>query len=228
MTDGQFTNIQMIGPKAGSAPEQVVLLLHGYGSNGADLLGLAPYWADALPNAAFIGPDAPFVCEMSAMGYQWFSLREIMAGAPLADGLRRAGADEVAPALNALIDDILERFNLPSNRLALVGFSQGTMMALHVALRRAEPVAGVLGFSGMLIDPPSLAAEMTAKPPVLLVHGDADPVVPYASLARAESALREVGVAVDTLTCPRMGHSIDDAGLEAGTRFLQHCLSSAG
>ncbi len=228
MTDGRFTNIQMIGPKAGGEPEQVVLLLHGYGSNGADLLGLAPYWADALPNAAFIGPDAPFVCEMSSMGYQWFSLREIMAGAPLADGLRRAGADEVAPVLTALIDDILERFSLPANKLALVGFSQGTMMALHVALRRAEPVAGVLGFSGMLIDPPSLEAEMTAKPPVLLVHGDADTVVPYASLARAEAALAGAGVAVESLTCARMGHSIDDAGLAAGLRFLQQCLLGEG
>ncbi len=228
MTDGRFTNIQMIGPKAGSEPTQVVLLLHGYGSNGADLLGLVPYWADALPNAVFIGPDAPFVCEMSSMGYQWFSLREVMAGAPLADGLRRAGADEVAPTLNALIDDILERFSLPAHKLALVGFSQGTMMALHVALRRAAPVAGVLGFSGLLMDPPSLQAEMTAKPPVLLVHGDADTVVPYASLARAETALNAAGVAVESLTCAHMGHSIDDAGLAAGQRFLQKCLSGEG
>ena len=226
MTDGRFTNIQMIGPKAGGQPEQAVLLLHGYGSNGADLLGLAPYWAEALPHAAFIGPDAPFVCEMSPLGYQWFSLREIMAGAPLADGLRRTGADAVAPVLNELIDDILARFDLPANKLALVGFSQGTMMALHVALRRPVPLAGVLGFSGMLIDPPSLATDLTAKPPVLLVHGDADPVVPYASLAKAETTLAAAGVAVETLTCPRLGHSIDDAGLEAGQRFLQQCLSS--
>lgn len=226
MTDGRFTNIQMIGPKAGGQPEQAVLLLHGYGSNGADLLGLAPYWAEALPHAAFIGPDAPFVCEMSPLGYQWFSLREVMAGAPLADGLRRTGADAVAPVLNELIDDILARFDLPANRLALVGFSQGTMMALHVALRRPVPVGGVLGFSGMLIDPSSAAREITAKPPVLLVHGDADPVVPYASLATAGSALTEAGVAVETLTCPRLGHSIDDAGLAAGQRFLETIFQS--
>lgn len=226
MTDGQFTNIQMIGPKAGGTPEQVVLLLHGYGSNGADLLGLAPYWAEALPHAAFIGPDAPFVCEMSPLGYQWFSLRDVMAGAPLADGLRRTGADAVAPVLNDLINDILARFDLPANKLALVGFSQGTMMALHVALRRPVALAGVLGFSGMLIDPPSLETDLTATPPVLLVHGDADPVVPYASLGKAEAALSAAGIAVETLTCPRLGHSIDDAGLEAGQRFLQQCLSS--
>ena len=206
-------------PASRGKPRRLVILLHGLGADGNDLIGLAPYWARLLPDAEFLSPDAPFPCDTAPFGYQWFSSQDRSPEAVLG-GVRAA-----APILDAFIDEALEERGLRSGELALVGFSQGTMMSLFVGLRRAEPVAGIVGFSGRLLAPELLPTELRSRPPVLLVHGADDPVVPYSSLAAAEAALKEVGVPVETVTSVGIGHSIDEQGLRRGGQFLKGLLS---
>jgi phospholipase/carboxylesterase len=206
-------------PASGGKPKRLVILLHGLGADGNDLIGLAPYWARLLPEAEFVSPNAPFPCDMAPYGYQWFSAQDRSPAAVLA-GVRAA-----APMLDAFIDEALAERGLSDADLALVGFSQGTMMSLFVGLRRAQPAAGILGFSGRLLAPELLASELRSRPRVLLVHGTEDPLVPYASLAAAEAALKEVGVPVETLICPGIGHSIDENGLRRGGMFLRDVLA---
>jgi phospholipase/carboxylesterase len=205
-------------PRSGQRPSRLVILLHGLGADGNDLIGLAPYWAPLLPQAEFVSPNAPFPCDMAPYGYQWFSSQDRSPEA------RLAGVRAAAPVLDAFIDEALAERGLEERDAVLVGFSQGTMMALFVGLRREKPLAGILGFSGRLIAPELLPTELRSRPPVLLVHGTDDPLVPYESLAEAKSALGGLGVAVDTLTCPGIGHSIDEAGLRRGGAFLRQVL----
>jgi len=206
-------------PASGGKPRRLVILLHGLGADGNDLIGLAPYWARLLPDAEFLSPNAPFPCDMAPHGYQWFSSQDRTPEAVLG-GVRAA-----APILDAFIDEALEQRGLGSGELALVGFSQGTMMSLFVGLRRAEPVAGIVGFSGRLLAPELLASELRSRPPILLVHGTEDPLVPYSSLAAAETTLKAAGVPVETVTSFGIGHSIDDQGLRRGGEFLKKVLS---
>ena len=206
-------------PASGGKPRRLVILLHGLGADGNDLIGLAPYWARLLPDAEFLSPNAPFPCDMAPYGYQWFSSQDRSPEAVLG-GVRAA-----APILDAFIVEALEQRGLVSDELALVGFSQGTMMSLFVGLRRAEPVAGIVGFSGRLLAPELLASELRSRPPILLVHGTEDPLVPYSSLAAAETTLKAAGVPVETVTSFGIGHSIDDQGLRRGGQFLKKVLS---
>lgn len=206
-------------PAAGGKARRLVILLHGLGADGNDLIGLVPYWARLLPSAEFLSPNAPFPCDMAPYGYQWFSSQDRSPEAVLA-GVRAA-----APILDAFIDEALEERGLTDRDLALVGFSQGTMMSLFVGLRREKPFAGIVGFSGRLLAPELLASEMRSRPPILLVHGTDDPLVPYASLAAAETALKAAGVPVETVTCPGIGHSIDEQGLRRGGLFLGQVLN---
>ena len=192
----------------------MVILLHGYGSNGADLIGLAPYWRDVLRETVFLSPNAPEPCPGAPGGYQWWALSSFDRNA------RAAGARRAAPVLDAFIDAELARHGLSEDRLALVGFSQGTMMALHVGPRRERRLAGIVGYSGMLADGAELAAEARAKPPILLVHGDADPMIPVAAFHQARDALARLGFEVEGHVSPGLGHSIDEAGLRLGGRFL--------
>src|SRR6201997_5344382 len=163
-------------PASGGTPRRLVILLHGLGADGNDLIGLAPYWAPLLPEAEFLAPDAPFPCDMAPFGRQWFSLQDRSPMSILA-GVRAA-----APILDAFIDDALEARNLEESRLALVGFSQGTMMSLYVGLRRAKALAGIVGFSGALIGSETLPQDIRSRPPVLLIHGDSDEIVPFQAL----------------------------------------------
>lgn len=208
-------------PASGGKPRRLVILLHGLGADGNDLIGLAPYWAPLLPEAEFVSPNAPFPCDMAPYGYQWFSAQDRSPEAVLA-GVRAA-----APMLDAFIDDALAARGLDDADLALVGFSQGTMMSLFVGLRRQAAAAGILGYSGRLLAPELLPDELRSRPPVLLVHGTEDPLVPYASLAAAETALKAADVPVETLTCPGIGHSIDQEGLRRGGHFLKGVLAGA-
>jgi phospholipase/carboxylesterase len=208
-------------PASGGKPRQLVLLLHGVGADGNDLIGLAPLFARVLPDAEFVSPNAPFPCDMAPYGYQWFSLQDRSPPAILA-GVRAA-----APILDAFIDAELERCSLAERDLALVGFSQGTIMSLFAALRREREVAGILGYSGALVGAEALPQEIRSRPRTLLVHGDADPIVPFAALAHAERALSSAGVPVKTLTCPGLEHGIDEAGLHAGARFLAEIFGAA-
>jgi phospholipase/carboxylesterase len=206
-------------PVSGGEPRQLVVLLHGFGADGNDLIGLAPYWTQLLPGAEFISPHAPFPCEMGGFGRQWFSFADRTPQTIL------AGTKAAAGILNGFLDEALAARGLTDRDMALVGFSQGTMMSLYVALRRAKPVAGVLGYSGALIGAEELASEIRSRPPVLLVHGDADPVVPYSELARAAAALKAAGVPVTTETRQHLQHGIDDQGLKLGGQFLARAFS---
>lgn len=205
-------------PASGRAPRSMVILLHGYGSNGDDLIGLVPYWRDALPETVFLSPDAPQPCPGVPGGRQWWPLTSFSPEA------RAAGVREPAAALNAYIDAQLAAHGLAEDRLALVGFSQGTMVALHVGPRR-ERLAGIVGYSGMLADPQALATELRSRPPVLLVHGDADPTVPVAALGQARAALEPLGFEVAAHVSPGLGHSIDEPGLRLGGAFLSRVLA---
>lgn len=205
-------------PHSGGKPKRLVILLHGLGADGNDLIGLAPYWAPILPDAEFVSPNAPFPCDMAPFGYQWMSARDPSPEARLA-GARAAGA-----ILDDFIDESLETRGLTEAELALVGFSQGTMMSLFVGPRRERQLAGIVGFSGRLIAPQLLKEEMRSKPPILLIHGTEDPMVPYSSMAEAESALKDASISVETLTCPDVGHSIDGDGLRRGGEFLCRVL----
>jgi phospholipase/carboxylesterase len=203
-----------VAPASGGAPRQIVILVHGYGSNGQDLIGLVPYWRAALPDAVFISPNAPERCPGAPGGFQWWAL-STLSPPERSEGVRRA-----APVLDAFIDQQLNRFGLGEDKLALVGFSQGTMMSLHVAPRRERQIAGVVGFSGMLADPSAPTAELKSRPPVLLTHGDADPVLPIAFFHEAKASLEQLGFDVTSHVSRGLGHSIDMDGLRLGQTFL--------
>lgn len=209
-----------VAPKSGGAPKQLVVFLHGYGSSGEDLISLAPYWADLLPDAEFVSPNAPFPCEQNPFGgFQWFGLEDRSAE------MRLGGTRAAATQLDAFLDEALKARGLDESKLALVGFSQGTMMALHVGPRRIVAPAAIVGYSGALIAPEALAAELESRPPVLLVHGMADPVVPFAAMGAAAQALKALGLKVEALARPGLPHSIDPDGLARGGRFLQEKLA---
>lgn len=207
-----------LAPASGNPPRQLVVLLHGYGSNGADLIALAPAWRQVLPDAAFVAPDAPTRCPGAPGGYQWWPIQSFSMQE------RTAGAIGAAPVVDRFLDAELAAAGLEERDLLLVGFSQGTMLALHVAPRRPRALAGVIGFSGMLIAPERLAAEIVSRPPVLLVHGAADDVVPVAALAGARDVLADNGITVTTHVSPGIGHGVDPAGLAVATTFAREVL----
>ena len=206
------------GPEAGGEPTALVVLLHGLGADGNDLIALAPGLARSLPQAAFVAPNAPFPCDMAPFGLQWFSLQE-RAGDAMLSGVRMA-----APILDAFLDRELATLGLGDDRLALVGFSQGAMMALQVGLRRPETCAQIVGFSGHLVGAEALAEEIVSRPPVLLIHGDADEVIPVQALPAAVKALKANAVTVESHVRPGLGHGIDPQGIGLAAGALLRAL----
>ena len=215
----KIVNGASLKPRSGAPPRQIVLLLHGFGSSGADMIALAPHWQDALPDALFLAPHAPQRCGLMAAGYQWWGLSGFTPSA------LSAGASLAAPAIDTFIDRKLAQYDLTEANLALVGFSQGTMMALHVGLRRPKAAACVVGYSGMLTGTADLAHQDFPKPPVLLVHGTADPVVPVAALHTAESELRHLGVEVTTHVSHGVAHDVTPSFPPAGIRAEPRCCA---
>jgi phospholipase/carboxylesterase len=203
-----------VPPRAGGAARQVIVLLHGVGADGADLIALAPALARRLPGAAFVAPDGPEPCDMAPFGRQWFSLRDRRP-----DALLR-GVPSVAPVVDAFLDAELERYRLADRQLALVGFSQGAMTALHVPPRRQRAPAAVLGFSGALLGGERLAEEARSRPPVYLVHGDADEVVPVHATHAAVAGLQAAGIPVQWSIRSGLQHGIDPESVEHGAAFL--------
>jgi len=205
-------------PRSGTA-RQLVVFLHGYGADGNDLIELGRAWQPLLPDAAFVSPHAPEPCGQAPTGRQWFALT-------FRDPNERwVGVNKAAPALARFLDAELNHHKLPPSALALVGFSQGTMMALHVGLRRATPPAAIVGYSGLLVLPPELdaeafAGEIKSRPPVLLIHGDRDDLIPAQALFQATQGLAALGMAVEWHLSAGIGHGIDGEGLRHGGEFL--------
>jgi phospholipase/carboxylesterase len=199
---------------------QLVVLCHGLGADGHDLIDLAPSWGHALPDALFVSVDAPFVHD-SGFGRQWWSV------ADRSPSVVEAGVRRAALFLGPFIDAELKRLDLPPDAYALMGFSQGAMTVLFTGLRHTPPPRAILAYSGALIAPDSLAAEMTGRPLVLLVHGESDEAVPVTRSHDAEAALRAAGVPVEAAYIPRLGHGIDDTGISLGALTLQRAFAAA-
>jgi phospholipase/carboxylesterase len=201
--------------------KSIVVFVHGYGADGADLLGLADPLAPHLPDTAFYAPDAPEPCAGNPMGRQWFPI-------PWLDGsseeAARQGLLAAAGDLNGFLDGLLAEEGLPPAALALVGFSQGAMMSLHIAPRRAVALAGVVAISGRLLQPEVLEEEAVVKPPVLLVHGDQDPVVPFQDMSLAGNALLTAGFETYGHVMQGTGHGIAPDGLGVTLQFLKERL----
>lgn len=213
----QFGRRDALSGKARS----MVVFLHGYGADGADLLGLADPLGPHLPDTVFLAPDAPEPCSGNPFGRQWFPIPWLDGST---DEAARQGVAASSVDLNAFLDARLRDEGLTPDRLALFGFSQGTMMALQVAPRRKEPVAGIVAFSGRLLQPETLKAEAISKPPVLLVHGDADPVVPFADMHKAGQALTEAGFETYGHVMKGQPHTIAPDGLSVALSFLHQRL----
>jgi phospholipase/carboxylesterase len=209
-------------PRGGKA-RHLVVFLHGYGADGNDLIDIGRAWQQLLPDTAFVSPHAPRPCGQAPMGREWFALT-------FRDPNERwTGVNAAAPGLAAFLDAELERRNLPPSALTLVGFSQGTMMALHVGLRRAVAPAAIVGYSGLLVGPTSgeieaMKDEIVARPPVLLVHGDRDELIPAQALFLAAQGLAALGVPVEWHLSTGIGHGIDGEGLRHGGEFLARRL----
>ena len=201
-------------PPARGKASHLVVLLHGYGADGNDLIGLAPHWQRDLPTVAFVAPNAPEPCAGAPTGYQWFAISRMNPNEMM------RGVESAANLVNTFLDAELQRLELPPDRLALVGFSQGTMMALHVGLARANKPVAIIGFSGMLPGAETLSALPPDTPPILLAHGDADPMIPADHMFAAAAALGRAGGAVQWHLSPGVGHGIDPEGLAMGGTFL--------
>ena len=209
------------GPASKGTPKQLVVLCHGLGADGHDLIDLGPAWSHAVPDALFVSVDAPFRHE-SGFGRQWWNV------ADRTPSVMEAGARRAAAFLDAFIDAELARRELPREAYALMGFSQGAMTVLFAGLRRAAGPRTILAFSGALVAAERLSDELANRAPVLLVHGEADDVVPVQRSRDAEQALRAAGVTVEATYVPRLGHGIDDTGLAMGALALQRAFAGSG
>jgi len=202
------------GPHDKAKPGHLVVLLHGYGADGNDLIGLAPVLAPLMPDVLFLAPNAPYPCEGNPTGYQWFGISR------LDPALTLAGVRSAAPLVDAFLDETFAAYGLDESKTCLIGFSQGTMMALHVGLRRSKALAGIIGFSGMLAGPDILKDEIKSRPPILLAHGDSDQMLPHALSERAAETLRQNGLQVGLHIAEGIGHGINDTALSHAARFL--------
>lgn len=234
MSDITTLNGPSRDPASGNPAKQAIVFLHGYGADGNDLIGLAPYFAEALPDAAFFSPDAPQPGEMG-FGRQWLSLHGYDPNELRRDPDRMAGVFEgmyegiqkAAPALDQYLDKIQANLDLEAENIGLIGFSQGTMMALHTALRRSPTLGAVVGYSGALIGGQHLAEDIKAKPPLLLIHGAADEVVPVMALEHIQKTLDALEVPYSAHIVPDHGHGIEQMGASLGRDFLAKNLLSA-
>jgi phospholipase/carboxylesterase len=206
-----------IPPAAGGSPKSLVVFLHGYGADGNDLIGLGREWARALPHTAFVSPNAPELCPGTPMGRQWFPL-SMRDPQEFARGVAKA-----RPALDLFLDAETVRHGLDERATALVGFSQGTMLALHTGPQRKRQLAGILGYSGLLADPNALNGAIQ-KPPVLLIHGDRDDLIPVQALFGAAQGLAAAEIPVEWHISQGIPHGIGPDGMELGLAFLKRVL----
>ena len=212
-------------PAAAGRTSQLVVFLHGYGADGNDLIELGRQWRVLMPEAAFVAPNASERSPAAPMGRQWFALSNRPPDDPSGGDERWTGAVKARSAIDAFLDAELKRLSLDDSKLALVGFSQGAMMALHVGLRRPGAPAAILGYSGLLIGPERLS-EATARdargapPPVLLIHGEQDPLIPFDAMFMAAEALAGASIPTQWHLSLGIAHGIDAEGLRQGGLFL--------
>lgn len=209
----------VLAPANGAAAKKLVILLHGYGSDGQDLIGLGQYWANAFPHVGFFAPNAPHQCGMNPMGYEWFPLNVERIGADYS-----RGAESAYPMVRDYVLARTEEAGLTLGDVVLGGFSQGAMMALYTGIRFEVPLAGILAFSGKMVDVDQAANVIKSKPPVCLVHGEVDDVVPLAGSLDAAVALETQGFDVRLKKSPGTGHGISMDGLEFAGEFLSNQL----
>ncbi|USG61038.1 alpha/beta hydrolase [Sneathiella marina] len=234
-----MSNIPLIdGPRlrplSGSPAKNLVILLHGYGADGDDLIGLAQYWQSDFPDTAFVAPNAPEPCELSPFGRQWFSLerydpdlqrRDPAAGAEVFASMIE-GAQKAQRVVDQFIAKETEAHSLSLSETILVGFSQGTMVSLYTGLREQVAPAGILGYSGALVGDSKLNEELNCRPPICLIHGEEDEIVPFPALARATKMLTDLNIDVTAHSCPGLGHGIDERGLKIGQSFVKEVFSN--
>lgn len=202
-------------PASGGPAKQLILFLHGWGADGANLIELASLMAPHFPDAQFAAPNGPQACEVNPEGYQWFSLMDRDPARML------AGARSAAEVLNHYVDTQMKELGLSETQVALVGFSQGTMTSLHAVMRRSKAVSCLVGFSGALVAGDLLKDEIVVHPPVCLIHGDRDDVVSFDAMGHAKHVLESNKVPVETHARPNLGHSIDMQGVEIATHFIK-------
>ena len=208
----------VIKPLSGGRAKKLVVFLHGLGADGEDLISLGQVFGQVLPDAQFVSPNAPAPWDMAPFGFQWFSLQDRAYTAML------AGVEQSAPILNHFLDRQLEILGLHDEDMALIGFSQGTMMALYTALRRPQCCAAVVGYSGALIAPEMLGAEIVSRPPVCLIHGEDDPVVTFEAMDAAKQGLEAANVSVEAHARQGLEHGIDPEGITIAGEFLKKHL----
>ncbi len=209
-----------ISAKNGSAVNAVIFL-HGYGSDGKDLLSLGQEWQDQLPDTIFISPDAPTPCEQNPAGFQWFSLLNYQRD------ILRQGAISALKYVDHFIGHVEEKFSIPSQNIALVGFSQGTMLALHYAITTSRQHAAILGYSGTLLATDADISTPCKDTPICLIHGEQDMVVPASGSEDAYLTLQTHGFTdVSLHQIPMLGHGIDLIGLKTGIQFLRDSFKS--
>lgn len=208
-------------PATSGQAKSLVVFLHGYGADGADLLGLADVLAPHLPDTAFVAPDAAERISGAPFGLQWFAIPRFDGSS---EAVAAAGLERSASDLNDFLDQRLKHEHLGPEALVLIGFSQGAMMALHVAPRRATEIAAVIAISGQLLQPERLEAETTARPPVLVMHGDADQVVDFSEMSAACNALVAAGFETYGHVMEGSGHGIAQDGLATALAFLKKTL----
>ena len=198
--------------------EKLVVLIHGYGASGENLIGLSYHWQSSLPHTFFVAPNGPEPCDVNPMGYQWFGLPDLSLTNI------RLGLDRATPVLQNYVQQLITTYQLSPRDVAVVGFSQGAMLALDLMFVMPN-LAGIIAYSGIFLPP----TKLPDSPPLckaLLIHGTLDMVVPFSFLQQAELNLKKYGIAFDSYTCHGLDHSINQEGIEKGKNFLMQVLSS--
>lgn len=213
-------NDKVLAPEKNGPPSSAVIILHGLGDNASGIIGLGEAWRRLLPETVFLAPDAPFACPYALGGFQWFGAEDWRSAVVL------KGVKAATPYLIEYIDNVLARYALEANSVALVGFSQGSMMSLYVGPRFNKKLAGILSYSGALVGEETLGAEKKHAPPVLLAHGTADDVVSFSYMGNAEKGLQKAEIPVRSVSCQGLGHGVDEKGLKEGALFLRSILKT--
>lgn len=212
----QLTDIISVSPSSGEPLDSIVILLHGYGADNKDLIDIGYFWAPHLPHTAFIAPNAPEPCAQNPFGFQWFDIGN------LAPEVLQSGVKKALPALELFIDDLIHKHNISEKRIVVMGFSQGGMMALAAGLKRG--LGGIMSYSGVLVGGEHSVPTALEYPPIMLVHGNEDAVIPSEAFQHTQAVLKEHSISHEAELIHGLGHGIDRQGLDLGVKFLKKLL----